>query len=225
MRFEVKTGGVVAILLGLAALSGAVFVMGLTAGFDVGSQTQIDAKKGEVEYPVSPPTSPAAAATEVAHADARASAPAAASTAAPRTGPITAEANNPKPAAVEQDGETGENATSAPVPAADSSPPVARVAARTAPPRRRRYNVTIQAAMDSDSADQMIQRLEELGYHPRRVPTTINGQTWYKVEVGPYASEDEAVTAEEQMRRQYNSTYDSGNVPAESSASSQPPEE
>ena len=43
MRFEIKTGGVTAILFGVAALSGAVFMLGLLAGYDVGRESQSSA--------------------------------------------------------------------------------------------------------------------------------------------------------------------------------------
>jgi len=156
MRFDVGSGGFIAILLTLAALSGVVFLMGVVAGYDVGRQTALDAQKSAVDYAVAPPASPAAVAAK---------------------------------------------------------------------PRHHGYNITIQAAMDSDSADQMVQRLEELGYHPRRIPTIINGETWYKVQIGPYATADDAAAAEEEMRQRYNSTYDNGRVAAPASSPAPPPEE
>ena len=231
MRFEIKAGGLIAILLGLAALSGAVFVMGLTAGYDVGRQTQIDAQKAAVEYPVAQASEPGAASTAGAAAPAtvvaRAASPVPAATmAAPVTPPKeVAEpemASNPNPPV--------EDGVTPPTPAEVASP----VATKTAS-LHRHFNVTVQAAMDANSAAQMIQRLQTLGYHPRRVATSINGQTWFKVQVGPYATREEATAAEEQMRQQYNSSYSGGSgVPAgppgtgsaaTSSGSSEPPEE
>jgi septal ring-binding cell division protein DamX len=69
------------------------------------------------------------------------------------------------------------------------------------------FNIQIQAAMDHKGADQMVQRLQQLGYQPHLVSTRIAGQTWYKVEVGPYASQDEAAVAEAELRQKYNSAF------------------
>jgi cell division septation protein DedD len=79
---------------------------------------------------------------------------------------------------------------------------------------RKPYNIQIQAAMDMDGANQMIRRLQQLGYSPHLVPTDIGGQRWYKVEVGPYATQDEAASAESQLRQKYNATYGGGGQPA-----------
>ena len=73
--------------------------------------------------------------------------------------------------------------------------------------RRPRYDVQIDAAMDRNGADSMAQRFQRLGYTPHLVPTVIAGQTWYKVEVGPYATQDEAAAAQEQLHQKYNSAY------------------
>ena len=35
--------------------------------------------------------------------------------------------------------------------------------------------------MDRSGADEMVQRLQGLGYQPHLVPAQLNGQTWYKV--------------------------------------------
>ena len=52
MRFEIRSGGVVAILLGVAALSFAVFMLGLLAGYDVGRESQSSAAQVATAYPV-----------------------------------------------------------------------------------------------------------------------------------------------------------------------------
>lgn len=216
MRFEVRTGGVFAILLGLTALSGAVFIMGLMCGWDVGRQAKIEAQKAVVQYPVSEP--PASAATVVTHtASAESALPANSAPAGPKAVPVSAVASNPKPPTLEDD--------HAGVPAVAPSPLVTRAAAPVPVPHHKRYYVSIEALMDAESAAEMMERLEELGYHPRRFSTTIDGQTGYGVKVGPYANKDEAAAAKDEMKQQYDSTYDNGNMPAESTASSQPPEE
>ena len=75
---------------------------------------------------------------------------------------------------------------------------------------RRPLYIQIQAAMDLAGARQMMKRLLQLGYQSHLAPTTISGRTWYKVEVGPYATQEEAAAAESQLRQQYNSTYGAG---------------
>jgi septal ring-binding cell division protein DamX len=73
--------------------------------------------------------------------------------------------------------------------------------------RHKPYNIQIQAAMDVNGAEQMIARLRKLGYPSHLVPTEISGQRWYKVEVGPYATAEEASTAETALRRRYDAAY------------------
>ena len=60
----------------------------------------------------------------------------------------------------------------------------------------------------------MVSRLQALGYQAHTVPTEINGSTWYKIEVGPYATQAEASAAEAQLRQKYNSAYGHGGAPA-----------
>jgi len=60
MRFEVRGGGIAAILFAMTLLSGAVFVLGLLAGYDVGRQTQIDSAQLATSYPLESPPSSAA---------------------------------------------------------------------------------------------------------------------------------------------------------------------
>jgi septal ring-binding cell division protein DamX len=81
-------------------------------------------------------------------------------------------------------------------------------AAATSPRYRQpRYTIQIDAAMNRNDADSMAQRFQRLGYTPHLVLTVIAGQTWYKVEVGPYATQDEAAAAQEQLHQKYNSAY------------------
>jgi cell division septation protein DedD len=87
------------------------------------------------------------------------------------------------------------------------------------------FNIQIQAAMDRKGADQMAQRLQQLGYQPHLVSGRIAGQTWYKVEVGPYASQDEAATAEAELRQKYNSAFGGGAQPESTPDSSGEPTE
>lgn len=61
--------------------------------------------------------------------------------------------------------------------------------------------------MDRSGADEMVRRLENLGYNAHITPTELAGQTWYKVEVGPYATQTEAAAAQAQLHARYNRTY------------------
>ena len=247
MRFEIKTGGILAILVGIGVLSGAVFALGVLAGYDIGRESQISTAQVATTYPLASEaseSSPAAASSEVGGAaeesspEAAAStppvvatpppAPAAAATVAVRAMPRppahgpkrTAAAEVPPPAEASVPPEVSPETSSAP-PAVAPAPrertapagivaPSERMAATAPHYRRHPYNIQIEAAMDRNGADSMAQRLQRLGYTPHLVPTLIAGQTWYKVEVGPYATQDEAAAAQEQLRQKYNSAYGGG---------------
>jgi cell division septation protein DedD len=231
MRFEVKTGGIIAILLGLTALSGAVFLMGLRAGYDIARENQTDADKVATDYPltVAPPSSAAPGLG--------AQAPAASETSGLVEGPVPAApeavtrkpvpavagpalASNPKPSRVI------EAPAGLPPPAAPSAEePETATAPAPVHNVRKPFNIEIQAAMDATSAGQMLKRLQALGYQPHVVPTQLNGATWYKVEVGPYATQADAATAEAELRQKYNGTYGHGGAPAQSADTDQSPEE
>ena len=64
----------------------------------------------------------------------------------------------------------------------------------------------------------MIRRLETDRLPAHMVATPIDGQTWYKVEVGPYPSQEEAAAAQATMRQKYNDTYGGGHAAAAGSA-------
>ncbi len=53
----------------------------------------------------------------------------------------------------------------------------------------------------------MASRLLGLGYTSHIIPTQINGQTWYRVQVGPYLSADDARAAQAQLRAAYTARY------------------
>ena len=61
--------------------------------------------------------------------------------------------------------------------------------------------------MDKSGADEMVARLKSLGYNAQEVKVALNGQTWYRVRVGPYASADEATAAQDRLREQYKQAY------------------
>jgi len=69
------------------------------------------------------------------------------------------------------------------------------------------FNIQIDAVMDRTNAEQMTARLQKLGYRAFMVPTDISGQTWWRVRVGPYQSQEEASTAEQELRTKYKESY------------------
>src|SRR5215469_11727079 len=92
MRFEIRGGGAFLILVGLLGLSGAVFALGLVAGYEMAKQTQPDINQLSTAYPLpSAANQPSAESTAMA---AIAASPAAAISEAsagpePDAGPVT----------------------------------------------------------------------------------------------------------------------------------------
>jgi len=240
MRFEIRSGGVAAILIGLALLSGGVFVLGLLAGYDVGRESQSTTAQVATAYPVQAP--PAAAQnSRVATVSPAVAGMAATSSAVsePARPPFEQEAtangdktglNAASSGGPEQSAKAASaTATPSPSPAAEpanlaSNEPSdegtdaaqSRTASREG--RHKPYNIQIRAAMDLNGGNAMMKRLEQLGYQAHLVPTEIAGQTWYRVEVGPYTSQEEAAAAEIELRQKYNSAYGGGH-PAKAQAS------
>jgi hypothetical protein len=95
MRFEIRTGGILAILVGIGVLSGAVFLLGVWAGYGVGLESQVSTAQVATTYPLPPQageSSPAEAASEVGSAAEESSPEAAASTQAAIATPAPAAA-------------------------------------------------------------------------------------------------------------------------------------
>jgi hypothetical protein len=267
MRFEVKGGGIAAIVFAITVSSGAVFVLGLLAGYDVGRQAQLDTAQLATSFPLqsepssSPPSNPSPTDSNPAiQSAALNTAPPAVNTpATPAASPdhalaedaagtkaatpsrltatparqrlassgaaLKAPSGAATPAAKEDDG-TGEdeNLSGDGSSGATTNPELQdkrRVASTAGSARHKPYNIEIQAAMDISGADQMMARLQKLGYPSHLVPTEIAGQRWYKVEVGPYATTAEASNAEAQLRQRYDTVYGGAareNYPARESA-------
>jgi cell division septation protein DedD len=99
----------------------------------------------------------------------------------------------------------------APKPAAANPNPAEKYASATTDSSEARphkpFNIQIDAVMDRTNAEQMTTRLQKLGYHAFMVPTDISGQTWWRVRVGPYQSQEEASTAEQELRAKYKDSY------------------
>ena len=218
MRFEIRAGGGFLILLGLLGLSGAVFALGLIAGYEMARQNQPDLNQISSTYPLpSPPEKPApvsemspaaAASPSVASEPAPPTAPfkppapaIAEKPPAARTSPAAVARLKPppepevNPPATEED--TGEDSEPAPAPAP----------ARPLSPDTKPYNIQIEAVMDKSGADEMVARLKTLGYNAQETKIALNGGTWYRVRVGPYASAGEATAAQNRLREQYKQAY------------------
>jgi cell division septation protein DedD len=222
MRFDIGPGGGFVVLVGLLGLSAAVFFLGMISGREMAESEQGQNQLASV-YPM--PAAPAPPA-----------APAAAATTSPPSSPAMAASENippaelPKPSAVHKAPPRPTLASvpparpaaplAAPPPAAGSSAPSEEAdtgdegSAATAPPRppsagtrRNGYNILIDAAMDRPAANRMASRLLALGYTSHIVPTQINGQTWYRVQVGPYRTAEDARSAQEQLRAAYTARY------------------
>jgi septal ring-binding cell division protein DamX len=234
MRFEIRAGGALLFLVGLAALSGTVFALGLIAGYEMARQNQVDSSQLATNYPLpSPAAAVASPAVAIAPPPANPPAPIARASApvvAPpsrsaRTASASRAAAQPPPQEEEPEeasipsGPGPEEqapadldhgaAANPPSVTGATAPPPARVAA-TGPPltsRRHPFNIQIDAVMDSAGAQQMADRLRKLGYTPAIVQTNVAGQTWYKIKVGPYSTEAEARAAQERLRAQYNAAY------------------
>jgi cell division protein FtsN len=219
MRFEIKAGGGFLILLGLVGLSGAVFLLGLVGGYEMARQNQPDLNQISSVYPLpNPPEKPppvsemssAAVASPSAEsasvpppAPVRPSEPAIGEVPpAARTSPATvARMKPPEAPAVSppsSDEDTDDDSDTASAPAA---PP------RALPPGAKPYNIQIEAVMDKSGADEMVSRLKALGYNAQETKVALNGETWYRVRIGPYASADEATAAQDRLREQYKQAY------------------
>jgi cell division protein FtsN len=221
MRFEIKSGGGILILLGLVGLSGAVFVLGLVAGYEMARQVQPDVNQISSTYPLPNPPEKPAPVTEMSPA-AEAS-PAVASAPAARTAPTKPPlpaigevnpASHPSPATVarlkpppeapavtrpppeDENTDNDSETASAPIPPS-----------RALPPGAKPYNIQIEAVMDKSGADEMVSRLKALGYNAQEIKVALNGQTWYRVRIGPYNSAEDANAAQNQLREQYKQAY------------------
>ena len=219
MRFEIRAGGGFLILFGLLGLSGAVFALGLIAGYEMARQNQPDLNQISSTYPIPNPPEKPAPVSEMSSAAVASPSVASAPPAAPikppepavaeippaaRTSPATvarlkppavAPAVNPPAPEDESDADSETASASAPPPA------------HALPPGARPYNIQIEAVMDKSGADEMVARLKTLGYNAQETKVALNGGTWYRVRVGPYASADEAAAAQNRLREQYKQAY------------------
>lgn len=237
MRFEIRTGGWVLIAVGLVGLSVFVFAAGIYAGYVVASNTTPEAPQAASVYPLpNPPAgpdlakSPAKSSDEVASNESATAKPAlvkaavssnpdSAAASLPmdkHAGPVAAipsraiasvaapAPSSPKSARAETDSDEQPPATK-PMPAISATKYAS--AAQASAVHHKPFNIQIDAAMDRANAEKMTMRLQKLGYHAFIVPTDIGGQTWYRVRIGPYPSQQEASAAEQELRAKYKDTY------------------
>ena len=233
MRFEIRTGGAFAILIGLGLLSGSVFLLGLVAGYEMGRQQEGNHQFASV-YPL--PPAPAAASSpatgtgtgtgiEAAPAPAApiAEPPPLAAVPTPEVAPAPAVAAVPAPVATAPVATAapaiaapGASAAIASAPVEPARPPIARSsttegsAAHGEPEisspvsqHHRGYSIQIEAVMDKSGADGMVAKLRHLGYEGYLVETLIGGETWYRVRIGPFPTEAEAQSAEQKLHADY----------------------
>ena len=218
MRFEIRAGGGFLILVGLVGLSAGVFGLGLVAGYEMARGNTPDLSQISSTYPLpSPPEKPAPVSEMSSSAVASPSV---------ASGPATATIKPPAP----EIGEASPAARTSPATVARLKPPAeAPAASRTAtdeddtdddsdtaaappappplPPGSRGYNIQIQALMDKSAADEMVSKLKRLGYNGQESKVAFNGQTWYRVRVGPYPSADEANAAQARLHDQLKQDY------------------
>jgi len=213
-------------LFGLAGLSLIVFALGLFAGYDMARNTVPEAPQAASVYPLpNPPLEAEAAKTATKASD---------QVASTQPSKPLVKARISEPAPLSMDKNTGAvpppaapartiasaPAAAAPKPAPppgeedyDEAPPTRPEVANTSAPdtsggrHGKPFNIQIDAVMDRANAEQMTTRLQKLGYHAFMVPTDISGQTWWRVRVGPYQSQDEASAAEQELRARYKDAY------------------
>ena len=221
MRFEIRAGGAFLIFIGLVALSGAVFALGLVAGHEMFRQNQPDLNQISTTYPMpSAPVvgaTPGSAASSIGVSTPAIAAAAAASSSAirPPAPPLAAAspAARPSVAAIARVKPPAPAPAINPPPETDEEdvperrPPVAAAAPVTPPTSGTPYNIQIEAVMDKSGADEMVSRLKTLGYNAQEMKTALNGQIWYRVRVGPYNSQEEAKAAQDKLREQYKQAY------------------
>ena len=234
MRFEIGPGGGFLVLVGLLGLSAAVFFLGMISGREIAQSEQGQSQLASV-YPMpagAPPAAPPQAAAPAAAAVAATPKPLAQTATAAPSGNTAPAVAQPKPPLRHK---TPPRPTLASIPPAHPSVPAAEESetdssapsdsssdeadntgtdegtANAPPPRAgvhgKGYNIVIDAAMDRGAANRMASRLLGLGYTSHIVPTQINGQTWYRVQVGPYPSADDARAAQAQLRAAYTARY------------------
>lgn len=68
---------------------------------------------------------------------------------------------------------------------------------------KQRYIVQLGTFKKNASAERLTQRLMTQGFVVRSIPMQIDGRTWYRVQVGPYASREQAQKIQLQLKSQH----------------------
>src|SRR5580704_14454241 len=220
MRFEIRAGGGFLILVGLVGLSAGVFGLGLVAGYEMARGNTPDLNQISSTYPLpSPPEKPAPVSEMSSSASAVASPSVASAPAAAPIKPPAPEIGEASPAARTSPATVARLKPPAETPAAsraatdeddtddDSDTAAAPPAPPPLPPGSRGYNIQIHALMDKSAADEILSKLKRLGYNGQESKVAFNGQTWYRVLVGPYPSADEANAAQARLHDQLKQDY------------------
>ncbi|HEX6203579.1 MAG TPA: SPOR domain-containing protein [Thermoanaerobaculia bacterium] len=121
------------------------------------------------------------------------------------------EARQPEPAPPQQaaEPEPGADLAGGEGAALDAgAPPAAREPERraaTPPPAARAEGPVIQvfSSRDRDQAERIVERLRNGGERPFLSPVEVDGQTMYRVRLGPFADREEATRVAERVRRGY----------------------
>lgn len=275
MRFEIGPGGMFVVLLGLVALSGAVFGLGLIAGHELaspeqgappvaaayplpatpesaessastapasapvanaskgagpatvpgsdttGAETSAAAVKPPANPPaVNPPIVPKAPAVAAAHKPAASTAVA---SRGPRKSAVSDEDEDLAPGSAVAPPSSSSSASSETAetsandegednnaPAAPVQPVHKRLAsvnpATSSSSVGHPYSIQIDAMMDYQGAQEMVQKLKAKGFQPYMVPTQVGGKTWYRLRVGHYATPADAQAAEAKLHQEFNGT-------------------
>ena len=96
-------------------------------------------------------------------------------------------------------------ASSADTTESESAPSDETVAQCVATPHR--YNIEVDAVSEKSQADEMVGRIDDLGFKACEKIKNESGRRLYAVRIGPYDTADEAAAAQEKLHEQYKSTY------------------
>src|SRR5271156_3938899 len=235
MRFEIGLGGAIVILVGLLGLSAAVFFLGMISERRMAQSEQVQSQVASV-YPM-PSDAPSASPPQAALPVESPPAPGAAATPEAPTPPAAASENVPPaalpeppleptappnpalakippahpsaPAAEEPNDSSASSAASALSDKTSTGPSERAVASAPTPsaePYHHDYEIEIDA-FDRLAAERMVSRLLNLGYASHVVPSEVDGQTSYQVEVGPYRTSAAARAAQTKLEAEYTARY------------------
>lgn len=68
---------------------------------------------------------------------------------------------------------------------------------------KQKFIILLGTFKKNDSAERLRQKLLPHGFSVKLIPTQINGNTWYRVQVGPYQNREQAVIAQKKLKSQH----------------------